>query len=412
MKKRLEAISSRTGKIKVFELEVKDNKVISRWGYKDGKMQETEKICEVKNVGKSNERSAKEQAIEVFKRKVEEKKRKGYKDPQEIKKIKKNGEEETPNFKNLQPYFAPYKPSRDYPKDIFSGDYIADKKYNGVNLIFCKNKKGGHIYTRRIKEITENLRQFSIFNNILSKMSYDSMICVELVYETKGREVPKYLRGLIHSESKKEDVRKHYEEITKNGSLKVFVFDILFWKGKFLGDRKFKWRRVFIKKKGFNVPKMFLNLKKEDVEKAKKKGWEGFIIRRPNSKFGYTMDGKAYRSGAWKYKFELEDDFIVTAAEYGQGKHSDYFARFRLAQYKNGDMIDCGWCGPGEMTEEELKDLYEERSDKEGNYIVKPFMVIEVRFRARQYDSSKLEFPVFVRIRDDKRPSECVYSGG
>lgn len=402
----LEAVSS-TGKIKFLELIADKAYLITKWGYKDSdKVQETKEKCEAKNVGKKNFISAEEQAIVRLKRKIKKKMDEGYVIPGGTIVVDKE-----PDLMALQKYFAPCKPIAKPPKDALSGKYLADRKYNGVNLILTKDKNGlGHIYTRRIDDITENLEGLREFKNVIKKMEYKSMLLVELIYVTNdGKEAPEHLRALINKRRSKEAVLERYQEISKNGNIRVIVFDVMFWAGQPMCDEPFSKRRGLLNSlMSFPVP---IAVKFDqtiiDLEKGK---WEGFVLRKPDGKLTYTMNGKAKRFGSWKWKYEITDDFIVVGAEYGKGKHDGYFARFKLAQIgKAGEMMDCGYCGPGNLKINELQDLWIDRKATDGTYRVMPFMVIEVLFRARASGGVKLEFPVFKRIRDDKKPEECIY---
>ena len=414
MKKRLEAVAT-TGKIKFIEIEAENEYLITRWGYVNGKTQETKEKCEAKNVGKKNFISAEAQAILRLERKVKKKMDEGYDVPGAVHLVDK-----FPNLSALQKHFAPCKPIAKPPEDAFNGDYLAERKFNGVNIILVKDKNSRcKSYTRRMDDITKNL---AFIPTIIDKFDYmpnSSMMLTELVYFEwtkwpRKKETPELLRGLINKNRSVEDVKNHYEQITKRidkkgkmfqGEVFAVGFDVMFWDGKFVGDLD------FIKRRKLFGNTMFEPFTKQLTEEKKKLGWEGFILRKPDGKITYTMNGKAKRFGSWKWKYECTDDFIVVGAEYGKGKHDKYFARFKLAQYdKDGHFVDCGYCGPGNLKVEELKELYLARKTVGDTYQVQPYMVIEVLFRARASGGVKLEFPVFKRIRDDKKPTECIYN--
>lgn len=406
MKKRLEAIST-SGKTKFIEIEAKDEYLITRWGYVDGKVQETKEKCEAKNVGKKNFISAEEQAVIRLERKAKKKMDEGYTPPGIIIVNKE------PNLSALQKQFAPCKPIAKPPKDVFTGGYLADRKFNGVNIILVKDKDlNPHIYTRRIDDITEQLYQLSEVKCIFNHIPAESMILVELIYISNGSEKPENLRALINKRRSAQAVKERYDKISKNGAITLIAFDVMFWKGSFIGDKDFTERRsILIRNMEENVPVDCI-FNQQLIDKGKRYGWEGFVLRKPDGKITYTMNGKAKRFGSWKWKYEITDDFIVVDAEYGKGKHDGYFARFKLAQYdKNGDLVDCGYCGPGNLKVNELKEIHAARKALGGIYTVKPYMVIEVLFRARASGGVKLEFPVFKRIRDDKKPTECIFNG-
>jgi ATP-dependent DNA ligase len=184
----------------------------------------------------------------------------------------------------------------------------------------------------------------------------------------------------------------------------------MFWNGTDVCDEPFNKRRgILASCMSLHVP-ISIPFDQREIDRGKKKGYEGFILRKKDGKITYTMNGKAKRYGSWKWKYEETDDFIVLDAEYGKGKHSKYFARFKLGQYdSNGEIIECGYCGTGKLTVPILEALHKERKASDGSYISEPLQVVEVLFRVRTREG-KLEFPVLQRLRDDKKSEECIYN--
>lgn len=401
-KKRLEALSQ-TGKVKFIEVEVDGPYLITRWGYVDGKVRETKELCLPKNIGKANETTAEAQAVLQFERKIKRKIEEGYSEGS----VKVDTR---PDLDSLQKYFAPCKPISKPPADCLNGSYLADRKYNGVNIIFTRGKDA-HVYTRRIDEITNNVSEIPEIRQVLEAIPEGTLLLSELVYiNNDGMEEPEMLRGLINKSRTKEIVMNHYREIIKRGKLIPVIFDVLFWKNKDMTAVQFLERRKILSSvDSFIVPKMY-KFNKRLIEIARKENWEGFILRKPNGTLKFTMNGKPARFGSWKWKFEYTDDFIVLDATHGKGKHSGHFARFLLGQFnRDGDILEMGWCGPGKLSNEELDELYAERNLND-QYKVEPYLVVEVLYRTRT-KYGKLEFPVLQRIRDDKRPEECIYNG-
>lgn len=409
MVKRLEAITT-SGKTTFIELEAKGKYLITKWGLVGSdKVQETRERCEAKNIGKKNFISAEEQAVLRLERKIKKKMESGYTEPGTATVM-----DELPDFSALQKYFTPCKPIAKPPKDALTEGYLADRKYNGVNIILVRDENNvPHVYTRRIDDITLQLFQFKEINDIFCKMLPGSMLLIELTYwNGNKKEAPEKLRGLINKRRTAEDVRTHYVEIMKNGLLVPVIFDVMFWNGAFYGDNDFVDRRVLLESIYKDLVPTQLPFTQDAIDYGKEFGWEGFVLRKADGKIAYTMNGKAKRTGSWKWKYNCVDDFIVVSAEYGKGKHDKYFAKFRLAQYdRDGNLVDCGYCGPGKLIVAELEELHRNRKTSEGIYNVDPYMVIEVLFRARASGGIKLEFPVFQRIRDDKKPEECIYDG-
>jgi len=409
-----------SGKTKFLELEVAGDYLITRWGYIDGKQQETKELCEGKNTGKVNATTAHEQAVLEYERKIKKKTDEGYVDENiwiaTIIGTPTSGalptkQDEMPNFANLQKHFCPCKPIAKPPKDCLTGKYLADRKFNGVNLIWTRDADGKHhIYTRRIEDITDNIIWMPEFKWNMNKMPNNSMVLLEFTYLTNlSIEEPEQLRGLINSRRSLKDVKKHYDNIIQNGFIMPVIFDVMFWDNMFMGNTPFIERRKLLNREFIRFVALCNDFNQKEINSGKISNWEGFILRKKDGLLEYTMNGKAKRSGSWKWKFEETDDFIVRMAEKGKGKNAKYFARFNLIQYnKKGYIIDCGYCGPGKLKVAELEELYKERSDANGDYKIMPFLVVEVLYRTRTKDG-KLEFPVLQRIRDDKKPEECIY---
>jgi ATP-dependent DNA ligase len=200
-----------------------------------------------------------------------------------------------------------------------------------------------------------------------------------------------------------------YKEYSKVGKFQINVFDILFENNKFVGGLDYieRWG-ILMARKSFYVPELYVDWKKV-IPTAKKEGWEGFVLRvNGNSAVTYTLNGKADRAGCYKYKFMKEGDFVVSQVELGEaGRHASVYAKFKIGQYQDGELLDCGWAGPGTLTHEELVQYTKEINSKK---LKLPF-VVEVEFRDWQEDSTKLEHPVIQRLRFDKSPDECIYEG-
>jgi hypothetical protein len=158
------------------------------------------------------------------------------------------------------------------------------------------------------------------------------------------------------------------------------------------------------------------------ANKATKKDWEGFILRRPEDIITFTMNGKPKRKGSYKFKFIETTDCIVTKVCPGSGKHEVRFARFRLAQYEKSPffdepvIVDCGWAGGGRLGEENMDlitaDLLKKGYElKKSNLQEKDWFAVELEYQSRQSRNDKgqlcFEFPIIIRTREDKPLNEC-----
>lgn len=128
------------GKFKIWKIETKDNKIITRYGIENGKMQESVKEVFGKNIGKKNETSniqqANSEATSLWNKKKD---RGGY------------SETKIAISKKLYPQLAnTYKPSRGYLKGIF----ILMPKLDGMRVLASKENNCVKLTTRTAVDIT------------------------------------------------------------------------------------------------------------------------------------------------------------------------------------------------------------------------------------------------------------------
>jgi len=146
---------------------------------------------------------------------------------------------------------------------------------------------------------------------------------------------------------------------------------------------------------------------------ARARGLEGVVAKKADSRY------RAGRSGAWlKVRVQRSDDFAVVGFTAPAGTRAG-FGALHLAVHDGKGLVYAGSVGTGFATE----DLATIRARLEplrrrvppcrgapagkGNAWVEPRLVCEVRY-LEVTDDGLLRQPVFVRLRDDKRPEECA----
>lgn len=393
-----------SGKIKTLIFSTDGDKFITNHGQLDGKMQTSVKVCEGKNTGRANETTGAEQAVLELKAKMTKKMDEGYSE-----KMPKEGGVVTNasvDLKNLPPSFCPSKPISSCPAKVENGkDTYGQRKFNGNCLILTKTQ----IFSRRMKDLTSALKNVPELKATQKAMKSGDMLNTEITYfDKKGKESNRIVGSLVRTKEEAEVLQKH-AEYSKDGTFRVNVFDILFLDNKYVGNSDYLDRHAILTdRKAFYVPELYFDWTKI-IPTAKKEGWEGFVLRvKGDSAVTYTLNGKAERAGCYKYKFMKEGDFVVTEVMKGEaGRHATVYAKFKIGQYWDGELLDCGWAGPGILKHEELEQYTKDIDSKK---LKLPF-VVEIEFREFQEESSRLEHPVIQRIRFDKDPEECVYEG-
>jgi ATP-dependent DNA ligase len=128
--------------------------------------------------------------------------------------------------------------------------------------------------------------------------------------------------------------------------------------------------------------------------------WEGLVLYDTEGSSDFRLDHKVARPQvAWKRKPIYEDDFIVRRW-IPRKNNPSMVKEFVLSQIdpETGKEVDCGKCGSGLTNAERLEFAHDSLYP----------LVVEVRFYDR-FASGKLQFASIVRIRDDKKPEECLY---
>ncbi len=123
------------------------------------------------------------------------------------------------------------------------------------------------------------------------------------------------------------------------------------------------------------------------------------------------------RSAHWvKVAVEKSDDFVVNGYTQPQGAQSG-FGALLLAQYHEGELHYCGRVGSG-FSSAALGELHATVSalaahaapqgapSRAGWHWCEPVLVCEVKYK-EVTSEGQLRQPVFLRMRDDKRPQEC-----
>jgi bifunctional non-homologous end joining protein LigD len=143
-------------------------------------------------------------------------------------------------------------------------------------------------------------------------------------------------------------------------------------------------------------------------------GLEGLMAKRADAPY------RPGRSPLWlKLRAERVDDFVVVGFSAPQGTRSG-FGALHLGAYEKGGLVYCGRAGSG-FDEEQLgalRRLLEEHRRPDppctgplpadhGHTWVEPRLVAEVRYLAWT-EEGLLRQPVFLRLRDDKQPLDCL----
>jgi bifunctional non-homologous end joining protein LigD len=156
----------------------------------------------------------------------------------------------------------------------------------------------------------------------------------------------------------------------------------------------------------------------EMLEEARKKGWEGVIAKKMDSRYE-----PGTRSRSWlKLKIEFRQEFVIGG--YTEPRNTrEHFGALLLGYYDGDRFIYAGHTGGG-FTRAGLSEMYkklkpleqktspfeETPKTNERAHWVKPKIVVEVKFSEWTSDR-RLRQPIYLGVRDDKNPRDVGREG-
>lgn len=442
-----------------------EGRVHTRHGQLGGAMQETSYVGKAKNVGRSNAITAEQDALAEARRDVRKKwDFEGYDEYIGDTNIdRRNQDISIPALlTNLPGSFCLYKPENNLYEQkrllekAKKGEVLYTLKRDGVAKWVVVDFYGNiQIYSRRSRPYQDTEGPVELPDGTLDwskaipwasrfphlveavkrlQLPPGSMMACELVAPPReqGDNFP-YVSGLT-----KGYTSRALEDMQKGGLPEFYWWDIPFYDGEdLLKTRSVRDRYILIQHHSMLGgmmnpinPIQWVNFDNPDTAsaKAKEMGIEGWVVVDPTAIYGdkgWNLKGKPDRpSSVAKLKPRFEDDFIAYwdpdngQGEWGTGRHEagkevelpNYrkvvhggVGAVALYQYNSaGELVYISKCSSGMD--------YEFQSQ-----LTKPDFpqVWQVEYVERTYTSegdktNALRHPTFLRVRPDKKPSECV----
>ncbi|MBX9694230.1 MAG: non-homologous end-joining DNA ligase [Cyanobacteria bacterium] len=299
----------------------------------------------------------------------------------------------------------------------FSKDgWVFEPKLDGIRAIIFNDGGRLRISSRQGNNITSQYPD--LIDPLQNQAAQSYILDGEIIaLDKSGRPNFQLLAQRLHL-NKKDDILRASKRIP----VYFFVFDVLYLDGYSLVEAPYSQRRAVLESFVTQYP----NLKvipyfTTDGDLAYKaaitNGFEGVVGK--NLRSTYEL---GRRSPSWvKVKAQRENDFVVAGYSLGQGSRSDHFGALVLGYY-DGDILHyCGKVGSG-FDSKLLDSLLEvlkkyshptcplkkapPREGKEFRWL-RPELVVQVRFMEWTEDRS-LRFPVFMRLRTDKKAEEVT----
>ncbi len=297
------------------------------------------------------------------------------------------------------------------------GMAICETKYDGIRLQVHRNGDEINIFTRRLENITRALPEIvELFDEHLPHDDY--IVEGEVIATRDGKPLP--FQNILHRVRRKYNV----EEAMENVPLKLFLFDVLYYKIPMIDDPLIKRREtlegiVDTSVDGMNLSTMIVGTEDNisDVEKLFESSisahHEGIMIKDASQPYIPGIRGKKML----KYKAEPETlDMIIVGGTYGIGKRGDFVGSYLVALKDSDDefkTVAYAATGLDDATLEYLTGKMKEIeiTTKGREIVVEPKIVLEIAFseivESPEYETGySLRFPVVKNIRKDKGPND------
>jgi len=300
-----------------------------------------------------------------------------------------------------------------------TGDWIYELKFDGIRLIAVRTDKKVSLLSRNQNELGARFPE--IVEAVKDLPTRECVIDGEVVaLDEEGRSSFQLLQA--------------HEMEGRKSAVYFYAFDLLQLDGKSLVSMPLEARKNVLKKLCAEAgdPIRYSGAIGGDAERlleeVKRLGLEGIIGKQRNSVY---EPGR--RSGAWiKLKCVEQQEFVIGGYTPPQGARK-HFGAILVGYYENKKLVFSGKVGTG-FTTKSLSMLYKkfrakERADcpfvdlpskQNGQWVqgitpsmmrkiywVNPVFVCEIKFAEWTRDG-KLRAPVFLGLREDKKPGDVV----
>jgi bifunctional non-homologous end joining protein LigD len=322
---------------------------------------------------------------------------------------------------NVKVLFPKIKPMLAHPfeKAFDSKEWVFEVKWDGVRAILYKNHNNISIQSRNGNDITRLYPEIVNAVKMSLRGSKSTVLDGEIVVlNEKG--IPDF-----HTHQHRMHIQNHHEIMSlsvKNPST-YYVFDILYDEGKNLESLGYLQRRQILNSvlktnDTIRISEYIDEKGTQILASSKELNLEGIVAKHKRSLYR-----EGIRSRDWlKIKNTKTQDCVIIGYTRGLGTRVSHFGSLVLAVYlaKEGKLKFAGHVGTG-FNDQTLSEIYSNLKPLESNsrpvdnipYLnretkwLKPLLVAEVKFDEWTRDGI-LRAPVFLRLRDDKQPEECI----
>jgi bifunctional non-homologous end joining protein LigD len=290
-------------------------------------------------------------------------------------------------------------------------EWLFEVKWDGVRAICFVDDKSVRMTSRTGHSCERQYPELSVIGHHIAakQVVLDGEICV---LDKNG--VSSF--GLIQPRIAVTDPNT-IAHLARRTPVTLFVFDLLYLDGYDLRsvpliERKRALASILQPSPVMRYSDHFVNQGEEMLQAARATGLEGILAKRATSKY------ESKRSQDWlKIKIVSQQEFIICGYTTGE---RDYFSSLVLGLYESGKLVYVGNVGTG--FDQSLLELVYRRIEPltmanspfaetpqmlRAAIWVRPEVVCEVKF-ASWTEDQRLRAPVFLGLRPDGEPTECV----
>lgn len=284
------------------------------------------------------------------------------------------------------------------PEPFERPGWIYEEKYDGIRILAYKEEERVRLMSRNGKDRTASFPRIAAAIRILKSVTL--LLDGEVVVFDRKR----VSRFQLLQQDKGEPV--------------YAVFDCLFHEGKDLRSEPLSERRAVMEKSIGSGKVLFPSHRLstnglEAFRVAKRRGYEGLVAKDLSSPYVEA------RSSKWlKVKVHQEDEFVIAGYTKPTGSRQ-HFGALLLGAYEKGKLHFVGKVGTG-FDQRTLASLHKKfqpllRSQsalvdpplEKGVVFLAPRLIAQISFQEWTADR-KLRQPVFLGLRDDKRPQDVL----
>jgi bifunctional non-homologous end joining protein LigD len=275
--------------------------------------------------------------------------------------------------------------------------WVYEEKYDGYRILAYKEGDRVTLLSRNAKDRTST---FSDVAAAIAKLPDEALLL--------DGEVVAFDRRLV----------SRFQLLQQGEVPSVYaVFDCLYRRGEDLRPQPLPVRRAAVEEAVGRADRIFPSRRLpgnglKAFEVARRKGWEGLVAKNPLSPY---VEG---RSTQWlKVKVHQEEEFVIGGYTPPAGSRS-HFGALLMGAYRGKELRYVGKVGTG-YPQKVLESLHRTFQPlvraappfsvpprEKGAVWLAPRLVAQVAFQEWTHDG-KLRQPVFLGLRDDKRPEEC-----